>query len=164
MDAHYGPRTPEAAAHAMNRCMGVLLAEIGKKHGITAQEAFQSFGQRRAFVDLAMNLPLVLLYALGADFLIRRLLGRYPPSEGWMTSIVMIILACVAFSVVGLMFGQWWSSSAESIRVGTRHLSNRTFRLPINKHPSWAFLFGMILFLSIAIVRCWGKRNAVVPR
>jgi hypothetical protein len=39
MDAHYGPSNPEAAAQAKNRCMGILLREIGKEHGITAQEA-----------------------------------------------------------------------------------------------------------------------------
>src|SRR5262245_22418530 len=34
MDAHHGPRNPEAAAQAKNRCMGTLLAQIGKEHGI----------------------------------------------------------------------------------------------------------------------------------
>ncbi|PYV36309.1 MAG: hypothetical protein DMG09_17800 [Acidobacteria bacterium] len=162
MDAHYGPSNPEAAAQAKNRCMGILLGEIGKKHGITAQEAFKFFGQRGAAVDLAMNLPFILFYALAADFLIRRLLGRYPPSEGWMTSIIMIILASVAFGTGGLMLGQQWSGLAESIRIGTRHLSNRGLRLPISKHPSEAFLFGVALFLSIAVLRYWGKRNAPV--
>ena len=109
-----------------------------------------------------MNLPFILFYALAADFLIRRLLGRYPPSEGWMTSIIMIILASVAFGTGGLMLGQQWSGLAESIRIGTRHLSNRGLRLPISKHPSEAFLFGVALFLSIAVLRYWGKRNAPV--
>jgi hypothetical protein len=148
MDAHYGPRHPEAAAQAKNRCMGVLLGEIGKEHGITAQEAFKSFGQRSAAVDLAASLPLILVYAFAADFLIRRLLGRYPPSEGWMASIVMIIPASVAFGAGGLMLGQQWSSLAESIRVGTQHLSNRALRLPINKHPSEAFLLGVAPFFE----------------
>src|SRR5712692_262057 len=115
MDAHYGPRNLEAAAQAKNRCMGVLLGEIGKEHGITAQEAFKSFGQRSAAVDLAMNPPFVLVYVLASDFAIRRLRGRYPPGEGWMTSIIMIILASVAFGTGGLMLGQEWSGLAESI-------------------------------------------------
>jgi hypothetical protein len=160
MDAHYGPSNPKAAAQAKNRCMGILLVEIGKEHGITAQEAFKSFGRRSAAVDLAMNLPLILFYALAADFLIRRLLVRYPPSEGWMTSIIMIILVSVAVGIGGLILAQQWSGLAESIRVGTGHLSNRALRLPISKHPGEAFLFGVALFLSIAVLRYWGKRNA----
>jgi len=162
MDAHYGPRNPEAAAQAKNRCMGVLLGEIGKEHGITAREAFKSFGQRSVAVDLAMNLPFILVYALAADFAIRRLLARYPPGEAWMTSIIMIILASLAFGIGGLMLGQQWSSLAESIRVGTSHLSNRSMRLPISKHPSETFVFGVALFLSMAVLRYWSKRNAPV--
>ena len=162
MDTHYGPSNPEAAAQAKNRCLGVLLGEIGKKHGITAQEAFRSFGQRSAAVDLAMNLPFILVYALAADFAIRRLLGRYPPSESWMTSIIMITLASLAFGIGGLMLGQQWSSLAESIRVGSGHLSNRSMRLPINKHPTETFVFGVALFLGTAVLRYWGKRNAPV--
>jgi len=141
--------------------MGVLLAEIGKEHGITAQEAFKSFGQRSAAVDLALNLPFVLFYLLAADFLIRRLLKRYPPREGWMTAVVMVVLAAVAFGAGGLILGQQWSELAESLRIGTHHLSNRGFRLPIRQHPSGAFFFGMTLFLSITIVRCWAKVSAL---
>ncbi len=162
MDAQYGPHNPDAGAQAKNRCMGVLLGEIGKEHGITAQEAFKFFGQRSAVVDFAMNLPFILVYALAADFAIRRLLGRYPPSEGEMTSIIMIVLASVASGAGGLMLGQQWSGLAESLRVGTGHLSNRGLRLPIKKHPSETFLFGVALFLSIAALRYRGKRNAPV--
>ncbi len=164
MDAHYGPSNPDAAAQAKNRCMGILLREIGKEHGITAQEAFKSFGQRSTAVDLAMNLPFILIYALVADFVIRRLLGRYPPGEGWMTSIIMIILASLTFSTGGLILGQQWSGLAESIRVGSRHLSNRSMRLPINKHSSEAFVFGVALFLGIGVLRYLGQARCSVRR
>jgi hypothetical protein len=79
-----------------------------------------------------------------------------------MTSIIMIMLASVAVGTGGLILGQQWSGLAESIRIGTRHLSNRAFRLPINKHPSEAFLFGVALYLSIAVLRYWGKRDPPV--
>ena len=161
MDAqHYGPSHPETAAQAKNRCMGILLGEIGKDHGITAQEAFKSFGQRAAAVDVAINLPLILLYAFAADFLIRRLLRRYPPAEGRLTSILILDLASLVFGTVGLVLGQQWSVVAESVRIGTGHLSNRVFRLPINTHQSEAFLFGVVLFLCIAVLRYWRERSA----
>ena len=162
MDAHYGPGSPEAAAQAKNRCMGILLGEIGKEHGITARQAFTSFGRRSAAIDLAINLPFVLLYAAAADFTIRRLLGRHPPGEGWVGSIVMSVLVSVAFSISGVIVGQQWSAVAESIRIGTAHLSNRGLRLPLNKHPGEGFLFGIALFLTIAIVRYRGPRHAPV--
>ena len=160
MDAHYGPRDPEAAAQAKNRCMRSLLSEIGTKHGMTAQEAFRSFGQRSAAVDFAINFPFILAYALTADFAIRRLLVRYPPNDGWTTCAIMMLLASLAFSVGGLMLGQQWSSLAESIRVGTTHLSNRTFRLPPNQHPRGTFVLAAAIFLAMAGWRCWARRRA----
>lgn len=160
MDAHYGPRDLEAAAQAKNRCMGTLLAEVGKKHGMTAQEAFRSFGQRSALVDLAITLPFLLLYAFVADFAIRRLLGRYPPHGGWITCTVVILLASVAFGAGGLILGQQWSSVAESIRLGTGHLSNRSFRLPLNKYPGEAFALAAAIFLGIGVLRYRARRSA----
>ena len=159
MEAHFGPRDLEAAAQAKNRCMGSLLAEIGKKHGMTAQEAFRSFGQRSAAVDFAMNLPFLLVYVVSADFAIRRLLGRYPPSDGWTTTIIMMLLASGAFGAGGLILGQQWSGVAESIRVGTTHLSNRSFRLPLSKHPSETFMLAAALFLGMAVLRYWTRRT-----
>ncbi len=162
MEAHYGPRDLAAAAKAKNHCMGLLLEEIGKERGITAKEAFTSFGKRNGAADIAMNLPFLLLYALAADFAIRRLVARYPPGEGWMTSIAMLLLASMALGAMGLMVGQQWSELAESIRVGSTHLSVRGSRLPVNKHPGEAFALAVALFLGIAVLRSWGKRN--VPR
>jgi len=159
MDAHFGPRDPAAAAQAKNSCMGILLAEIGKEHGITAQEAFKYFGQRSAAVDLAINLPFVLFYMLAADLTIRRLLKRYPPREGWMPPVMMVILAAVLFGAVGLLLAGEWSELAEGLRIGTHHLSNRAFRLPAREYPSRVFFFGMALFLGIAILRFWPVRK-----
>jgi hypothetical protein len=160
MDAHSGPRDQAMAAHAKNHCMGILLAAIGNEHGVSAQEAFRSFGQRAALADVMMNLPFLLIYVLAGDFMTRRVLLRYPPSDGWMPTVMMIVLASVAFGAGGLLLGQQWSALAESIRVGTTHLSNRVFRLPINQHPITVFAFLAALFLSIAVMRCWTRRNA----
>jgi hypothetical protein len=155
IDAHYGPRDQAAAAQAKNRCLGILLGEIGKERGITAQEAFKSFGQRSAIVDLAMILPFALLYAIAADFAIRRLLVRYPPGEGGMASMVMILLVSLIFGFGGLILAQQWSGLAEAARIGTGHLSNRMLRLPVNRHPVPTLEFSVLLFLGIAGVRCW---------
>jgi hypothetical protein len=144
--------------------MGILLEEIGKEHGITAQGAFQSFGQRSAAVDLAVNLPFVIVYILAANFLTRRLLKRYPPQEGWVTAVMMIILAALLFATGGLLLGREWSELVEGLRIGTHHLSNRAFRLPIREHASGAFFFGMTLFISIAIARFCAERNTPAAR
>ena len=90
MEAHAGPRDQAVAAKAKNYCMGILLAEIGKERGVSAQEAFRSFGQRAALVDLMMNLPFLFVLVLAGDFAARRLLVRYPPSDGRTPAVMMI--------------------------------------------------------------------------
>ena len=160
MDAHQGPGDPKAAAQAKNRCMGILLEQLGQEHGISAQQAFAHFGRRSIAADVAMTLPFAALFALAADFAIRRLLKRYPPQDGWLPLLAMLILTSAAFGVVGLILGQQWSSLAEAVRVGTTHLSNRVFRLPVNRYPTVAFATGMALFLSLAMPRCWTSHRS----
>lgn len=145
MDTHHGPRDPQAASQAKNRCMGILMGEIGKEHGISPQEAFRHFGQRSLAADLAMNLPFLLLFALAADFTARRLLGRYP--------LPVIALATVCFGAAGLVLAEQWSTLAEVARVGNWHLSNRALRLPIALHRGEIFVAAAALFAAIAAIR-----------
>lgn len=149
MDAHLGPRDPAAAAQAKNRCLGLLLEALGKDHGLSAQEAFRSFGQRSAAVDLAMACPFLLLHVGLAILVLGRLRSFHP--EGvplWMT-----IGAAVAFAAAGLLLAQWALGFTESVRIGTTHLSNRAFRLPVNRHPLAAFAFGLAVFGGVAALR-----------
>lgn len=153
MDVHHGPRDPQSASEAKNRCMGILLREIGKAHGITAEEAFKFFGHRSMAVDVGMNLPFVLLYGLGADIMVRRLRRRYPRGEGWIALGVVVVLCSLAFGLGGLLMGGMWSGAAESLRVGSGHLSNREFRLPWNQHRGEIFALLVAVFVGIAAIR-----------
>ena len=162
MEANSGPRDQPAAARAKNRCLGILLTEIGKEHGLSAEEAFRSFGKRAPLTDLAMNLPFLVLYVLAGDFVIRRLLRRYETSESGMSAILMIVLASVAFGIGGLLLGKLWAGLAETIRVGTAHLSNREFRLPVNQHPILALAIAVALFLAVAVRRISTRRSTLL--
>ncbi|MBM3798290.1 MAG: hypothetical protein FJW31_30595 [Acidobacteria bacterium] len=153
MDAHQGPRDQQATAQAKNSCLGVLLEQLSKEHGMTAQQAFPHFGYRRTAADVAIALPLLVLLALGADAAVRRLLLRYPLRDGWLPAIVMLSLAALAFGGVSLLLGQQWATLAESVRIGTTHLSIRGSRLPIHRYPLLAFATAMVLFLAAAVRR-----------
>ena len=77
-DAHHGPRSGhfvshEKAGEERNRCFRVLLAEAGKTHGVPAKAVFDQLGRNRLAIDLAINLPFFLLYALAAGFAARSL-------------------------------------------------------------------------------------------
>ena len=89
MDVHYGPRSPEAAGQAKNRCLGVLFGEIGKSHGVTPREVFAFLDRRSLGVDVALNAPFFVAYGLAAWFAAGRLLRRYPARDGWVRAAVM---------------------------------------------------------------------------
>ncbi|MFN7921058.1 MAG: hypothetical protein U0Q16_13240 [Bryobacteraceae bacterium] len=141
MEAHAGPRDLHAAAQAKNHCMGVLLDEIGKTHGITAREAFRFFGKRNLAVDLGLGLPFLALYAMAAAVLIRRMHGNYP--------FPVMALAALAMGAAALVVGELWFGFAESLRVGNWHLSNRALRLPIAQHRLETFFFAVAVFFGV---------------
>lgn len=159
METNAGPRDQAIAAQAKNRCMGILLDEIGKKHGLSAQEAFRHFGKRSFLADALMSLPFLMAYCLAARFAACCILSRYSPDDGTLTAIIVVVLASIAFALAGLLLGQQWSALAESIRVGTTHLSNRVFRLPLYKHPIESFFSFASIFLIVAIACHWWGRN-----
>jgi hypothetical protein len=133
MDETVGPRDPTAAAQAKNRCMGSLLGALAPRHGLTAQQAFQSFGKRSLAIDLAINLPFALLFALAAHALQRRFRA---------------LAFAIALAAVAILLAQFWTSSIESLRLGTSHLSNRTLRLPAVQHPAAVFTIALAIVFA----------------
>jgi hypothetical protein len=68
-------------------------------------------------------------------------------------ALVMSLLCSLAFGVAGLLLGEQWSTMAESIRVGTGHLSYRVDRLPWVQHRIGFFVLCVAVFWSAAVVR-----------
>lgn len=144
MDAVAGPRNPSAAAQTKNRCMTALLNALAPRHGLTAQQAYQSFGRRSLAIDLAIYAPFALLFTLAAYFFQRRF--RSP-------------VVAVALAVLAILLAQFWASTVESFRIGTSHLSNRTLRLPASQHPLAVFAIGLALATAARM-----KRSSTQPQ
>jgi membrane protease YdiL (CAAX protease family) len=111
MDAHRGPRSGEfksqrAASEALNTCLGTLIEQIAKSHNVPPGEVARFFGRRSLAIDVAVNLPFVLLYGFLAGMLVGKLGQRYPPEDGWTAAIVMIVLSSLVFGTVGMMSGE----------------------------------------------------------
>jgi hypothetical protein len=140
MDAHFGPKNPVAAAEAKNRCLGSLLGEVGKGHGVTAQAAFQLFGRRDPVADAAILGAFTLLYALGAAFALSRL-GDRP--------LLLLLLLSLAFGAAGVVLAEPWSLLAEILRTGNSHMSNRALRLPAVQHRAAVFVASASVYLAV---------------
>jgi hypothetical protein len=156
-DNHYGLHTPyweswEAYEAATDRCMGASFEQIAKKHGVSVERVYSSLGRNRAYIELAVNLPFVLLYCFVAVAATRMVWRRYPAAEeGWITGATMTLLLSLAFAVAGTMLNGVWSGIAESFRVGNGHLTSRRQRGPWAHHDTASFVSMLILFWLTAI-------------
>ncbi len=156
-DVHHGLHTPywesgEAYGAARDRFMRTLFEQIAKEHGVPLERVYSSLGRNRGYIDLALNLPFVLLYSFVAVAATRMIWRRYPPAEdGWIAGATMILLLSLAFAVAGTMLGDVWSGIAENFRVGNGHGSYRGQRLPWSRHGTALFASMLILFWLAAI-------------
>ena len=137
----------------MNTCRNSLLKQISTSHNVSPREVVQFFGRRSLAIDLTVILLFFLLYALAAMLMAGWLLRRYPPEESMTAALVMSLLCSLAFGVGGLLLGDQWSTMAESIRVGSGHLSYRVDRLPWVQHRIDFFVLCVAVFWSAAVVR-----------
>ena len=134
-DIHYGQRTPgyisdEVYGAARDRCMTSLFEQIAKNHAVPVGAVSGALGGNRARIDLAINLPFVLVYCLAATVLARFIWRKYPPTEhGWVPGATMALFLSLVIAALGMMLGEIWSWVAESYRIGNDHMSYRVQRL-----------------------------------
>ena len=94
----------------MNACLSTLLRQIGESHKVPPKEVPRFFGRRSLAIDVAVNLPFILLYAFLAGLLVGGLRSRYPPEDGWTVALALILLS------------RWFSASWECYWVNSgRH-------------------------------------------
>ena len=137
-DKHYG-HTQEYEA-GRDHCLGTLFEQVGKAHGVSASDVSNSLGRNRGRIDIAVNLPFILLYCFGAAAVARTVWRRYPPTEnGWIPGAMMTLFLSLVVACGGTMIGEVLSGIAESIRIGNDHMSYRHFRHWWVRH--WAGLF-----------------------
>ena len=130
--------------------MASLFEAIGKNHGVTREQVRQSLAHRPVIPDLAVNLSFALVYGLAASWMARRLWRRYPPDEGWVPGVALAVITAAFASAAGVLLGEVWSQTAESIRIGSGHLSYRVNRIPWSQHRLGLFAGGVVLFWLIA--------------
>jgi hypothetical protein len=153
MDAQRRSRSGQPPGQVMNTCRNSLLKQISTSHNVPPKEVIQSFGRRSLAIDLAIILPFLLLYGLMAALLAGWLRRRYPPEDSMAATLAMALLCSLALGVAGLLLGEFWTATAESIRVGTGHLSYRVDRLPWARHRIVFFGLCVALFWSAAAIR-----------
>src|SRR5258708_34491342 len=73
-------------------------------------------------------------------------MGRRFPGDEWPAAVVSTVVVSLAAAGFGLLCVDLWARGAESVRLGTNHLSDRVGRLWPRRHPVATFIAGVILF------------------
>ena len=155
-DVHHGLRTPyyvsgEDYVANRDRCKATLFGEIANQHNVPIERVYDSLGQNRAYIDLAINLPFALIYCFVVAAVARAIWRRYPPTEsGWLPGVTMILFLSLAFSIAFVMVGDVWARIAETYRVGNDHMSYRADRLLWVRHQTALFSAAFVTFLLTA--------------
>jgi len=157
-DALRGPRSGhfeglDEYARTRHQCMVTLFTAIQKNHSVTPPQILEALKHRRMSLDLAVILPFAMLYGFAASFVARNIWRRFPPDEGWIAGAVATLLVSAVVSLVGVLLGEFWSVTAESLITGTGHLSYRQDRIPWVQHRDVFFAAGVVLFWLIAALR-----------
>jgi len=160
MDARRRSRSGQSPSEVMNTCRNLLLKQISMSHNVPPKEVVQFFGRRSLAIDVAITAPFLLFYGSMAALLAGWLRRRYPPEDSVTATLAMALLCSLAFGIAGLLLGEFWTGTAESIRVGTGHLSYRADRPPWARHRIGFFAVCLTLFWIAAAVRFrLGKRR-----
>jgi hypothetical protein len=153
-DSHFGPRSPnpsETYPAERDQCIERLFEEIGKQHGVTAEQVSGSLDHNRAYIDLAEVLPFALLYTFAAIVGARMIWRRYPPEDGYAPGIAMAMFVSLAFAAGSTMLGEQWNWFVEGHRIGNNHMSYRVWRMFWPKHRLELFVGALFIFWSAAI-------------
>jgi hypothetical protein len=169
-DTHYGLRTPgyvsgEVYVAARERCMASLFQQVANEHGVPVGLVAGALGRNRAGIDLAINLPFLLLYCLAAIAVACRLWRKYPPAEhGWLPGVTMALFLSLAMAAGSTMLGEVWSWVAEGYRTGNGHMTYRVERLWWVGHRKELFAGAVVAFwLATAAAARRVRSNGPAP-
>ena len=165
-DAHNGPNSGHfeswaAYNNARDLCMDWLFANVATDDGVTAQAVSAAVTQRPMAFDLAVTLSFAVFYFLVANAMAQRIWRRFPIQDGWIAGVIATAAVSIVVGAAGVFTGAIWAGTAESIRLGTGHLSYRLNRVPWRHHQFALFMVAIALFWIAAAVQ--SRRRQTEP-
>jgi hypothetical protein len=165
-DAHNGPHSGHfeswaAYNGARDLCMDSLFANVASNDGVTEEQVREAVTQRPVAFDLAVVLSFAVFYFLVANAMAQRIWRRFPLQEGGVAGIIATVAVSIVVSAAGVFTGAIWAGIAESIRLGSGHLSYRLDRIPWRHHQLAFFVVGLVLFWIAAAVQ--SRRRQAKP-
>jgi hypothetical protein len=137
------------------QCMEKLVPIVAARHGIAAYQVGAQLARGRPMVAAGEGLLFAPIYLLAAYCIARRVSRRYPSREDLWGWAFMGAYLSLAVSAGGMMAGETWSETLESLRLGTGHLSYRMLLIPWSHHRLEIFMVGVTLFWLAAVAQRW---------
>lgn len=134
------------------QCLAPLFQHIAKLHSLPMQDllsARERIGDRG--MNLAVNIPVGLVVALLAAFLIKRIDRRFSVLEERLAVAGATIMSALLIGGVTLAIGRVWEAVFETIRLGNGHLSYRGLRLPWTQQAIEFAAIATALFVVVSI-------------
>jgi hypothetical protein len=133
-------------------CLASLFSAVARNHAVDVAIVREyATGRSRGF-DAAVLIAFGVGYGLAVYTLSGVIIRRFAPDGGRATMVAAIPLS-IGVAVAGLMLFGMWAGTAESLRLGSWHLSYRGERLPWRQHRVWLFMGAVGLFWLASLLR-----------
>lgn len=147
-------------AQARDECMESLFGAVARNHGLDIERIRAYTTVRTGRFDAIVLVSFGVIYALVTYALAGRI-ARHMGAEDWRVAALAIIGLSLGAAVVAMMGFDMWATAAESLRLGSWHLSYRADRLPWRHHGVLLFSGSVGLFWLISLLRYHRSRRPV---
>lgn len=145
-------------AQARDECMQSLFGAIARNHALDIEvvRAYTTVRNRR--FDALVLISFAVVYALAA-YALAGLIARRFGADDWRLAAVAVIALSFGATIAAMMVFDIWAGTAESLRLGSWHLSYRGDRLPWHHHRVLFFTSSIGLFWLVSLLRYRRQRR-----
>ena len=132
-------------------CEARLIETVARTHGVSVADVAAARGRiPDKGLDLAVNIPMAVLFVVTALLVVRRVQRRFAGER--MPTAITLVLASFVLSWLVVMLGEFWTSILQMIRVASLHVGGRVDQLPWLQHQPQIFTIGVAVFWAVVFV------------
>jgi hypothetical protein len=132
--------------------MESLFSAVARNHAVDIALVRGYTTLRDGRFDAVVLISFGLVYALVA-YALAGLITRRFAADDWRVAAIAVIGFSFGGAAAGMMVFELWTVTAESLRLGSWHLSYREARLPWRQHRVLLFTSSVGLFWLISLLR-----------
>jgi hypothetical protein len=150
-DERWGPG-PARQRGRDEHCLAPLFQHISNSHSLSLHDvlsARERIGDRG--LNLGVNVPVGLVVALFAAFLLRQIDSRFSVLDEPLAVACATLVSALFIGGMTAAIGRLWEAVYETIRLGNGHLSYRGLRLPWTQHAIEFAVVATAMFVVVSI-------------